>query len=244
MRLLHENYIDWDSIDRATKDSHFDALRNKYSTKNRKIRVQIASRILNHPCRRSLQPISWPNIHKIIGGKYDTVKNWGRKIKGFNDLWKIPTHELQNGQNFTNPRNPKLEIALIQHVLNCNSSGFMLDYDLFKMEALKLDSKLRQEAAQLNQIEMYPTAQFVCSNEFFTDFKKRNKFRTRKVGGQASSVDMLRSEVINYLNDQIQVENANDSSITLSIENIDPSFIINLEESAIFTLDLGIFIIK
>ena len=146
-------------MDRANTNEEFDALYHKYADKPRKIKLQIASRLR---CNQMGNPVTWKNIYKVIGGKWDTVKNRGRKTSGFELLC-----------NFTNPRNPKLEIALIQHVLNSNNDGFMLNIELFQMKALKLNAILRREAAQTNQLDAYPTSHFVCSTEFFTDFKKK-----------------------------------------------------------------------
>ena len=54
--------------------------------------------------------------------------------------------------------------------------------------------------------------------DFYLDFKSRNEFRTRKVGGEAASVQMIREDVIKYLNTQIQVEET-DVDLNMPIYN-------------------------
>ena len=69
MRLQHSIRVNWKEFDDATTAIEWDGLQNKYSNHPKKIRIQIASR-LRH--KRDPKIVS-PQIHKIIGGKPNTV---------------------------------------------------------------------------------------------------------------------------------------------------------------------------
>ena len=231
-RLQAFNKIDWAELDRTITKADFDALGPKYAGVAPKLKRKIGC-VLR---RRTPKPVSWKLINSLIAGTYNTTRLWATST-GFADLHLKADYTLQEGVRFTSARNKALEIALICHMNNCNTAGFLIEYHLFESQALYLDSRLRLEAQQRNM--EYPTSRFVCSREFWRDFKARNSFRRRRVNGEAASVDMTREEVISFLNDQIQPANSDPNEQLYDIQRVPPNRLINMDESALFWMDLG-----
>ena len=57
----------------------------------------------------------------------------------------------------------------------------------------------------------------------------------RRANGESASVNMSRDEVIAYLNDQIQVDDVS----FIDIQKVLPNRLINMDEFALFWIDLG-----
>ena len=139
---------------------------------------------------------------------YNTYKKFGQLSVHSNPIHRINQHLITRDAVLANitghQRTIKyhmLERALLLLIHSVNDLGLLENATQFKRHAIQIELSLRAKC-QENNID-YPQEPFTCSQSFRDNFFKKNNLRYRNASGTSAGVTITRSEVLEFIRDQV-----------------------------------------